>query len=132
MNRSFTTKLLLFLFCGLLLFKSYGQVAIVSTGVPLTQNFDNLANSGTTNTWTDNITITGWYSNRTVYIGDNGASTTGALYSYGTTATTERALGALSSGSATPSYAIRLLNNSGSTLSGLTLSFRGEQWRQTA
>ncbi|MBS1510508.1 MAG: cadherin-like beta sandwich domain-containing protein [Bacteroidetes bacterium] len=111
---------------------SFSQVSITATGTPLTQDFNTLATSGTTNVWTDNTTLVGWYSNRTVYIADAGTSTTGALYSYGSTASTERALGGLSSSSTSPSFAIRLVNNSGSTLSGLALSFRGEQWRQTA
>ena len=110
----------------------FGQVSIPTAGVPVTQNFNTLALSGSANTWTDNTTISGWYSNRIVYLADAGTSTTGGLYSYGTAAASERALGGLSSGSASPIFGVRLVNNTGATISGLTLSFRGEQWRQTA
>lgn len=124
--------LVLFCFCGTSL-KSFGQLSITSAGVPVTQNFNTLAQSGTTNTWTDNTTIPAWYSNRTVYIGSDGASTTGALFSFGSTASAERALGALTSGTTpTVHFGVRLVNNTGGNISGLTITFRGEQWRQTA
>jgi hypothetical protein len=110
----------------------WGQVSLTSTTNPYTQNFDTLSNSGTSNTWTDNSTITGWYSNCTVYIADIGTSTTGGLHSYGTTSSTERSLGALSSGSANPVYiGVRLTNNTGSTVPSFAVSYTGEQWRQT-
>lgn len=48
-----------------------------------TQNFDTLANTGTTNAWTDDSTIAGWYSQRsgtgTTYAADTGTSTGGNL-----------------------------------------------------
>ncbi|MEO7484385.1 MAG: hypothetical protein ABIT81_11510, partial [Ferruginibacter sp.] len=109
------------------------QISITTTGSSYTQNFDVLAQSGTTNAWTDNSTILGWYSNRTVYTGDNGAGTSGSLYSYGTTATSDRAIGALTSGTTpTVNIGVRILNNTGGAISGFTISFKGEQWRQTA
>ncbi|HRI46683.1 MAG TPA: choice-of-anchor D domain-containing protein [Ignavibacteriaceae bacterium] len=110
----------------------WGQVSFTSVGQTITQNFNSLANSGTSNTWTDNTTIVGWYSNRTAYIGNDGSSTTGGLHSYGSTSSTERALGGLSSGSATPVFGVRLKNTSGATLTSFDVSFKGEQWRQTA
>jgi trimeric autotransporter adhesin len=133
MRKLFTIKFLLpLLFLGVSGMKIFGQVSIPAAGVPVTQDFNTLAISGTTNTWTDNTTIAGWYSNRVVYLADAGTSATGGLYSYGTAATSERALGGLSSGSASPIFGVRLVNNTGGTISGLTISFRGEQWRQTA
>ncbi len=111
---------------------SWGQISITATATPFTQNFNTLANTGT-NTWTDNSTIAGWYSNRVVYIGDDGTSTTGGLHSYGTNATSERALGALTSGSAgTVNIGGRYVNNTGTTVSSFDISYRGEEWRQTA
>jgi hypothetical protein len=105
-----------------------------STSFTYSQNFDTLATSGTSNTWTDNETLVGWYSNRTVYISTNGSSATGGLLSLGTGASSDRALGALSSGSALPVFGLILQNNSGSSilLSDIKLSFTGEQWRASA
>src|SRR5215813_419011 len=54
--------------------------SITALGVPLTENFDTLASTGTNITWTDNSTIPGWYSTRTTYNTGTGSSNTGALY----------------------------------------------------
>ncbi|HVM64278.1 MAG TPA: choice-of-anchor X domain-containing protein, partial [Acidimicrobiales bacterium] len=115
--------------------ESRGQVSLTTLGVPYTQNFDTLANTGTANAWTNNTTLAGWYATQqsgtlTTYRADNGASTTGALYSYGSTGSTERALGSLSSGTPqTLYYGVRLVNNTGSAITTLAIAFTGEQWR---
>ena len=132
MKRFFTCKYLLIVLVLFFSFSNlFAQISFSNTTTAITQNFNTLAQSGTSNTWADNTTIPGWYSNRTVYIGDAGTSTTGALYSYGSAASSDRALGAVTSGTtATVQFGIRLVNNTGGTLSGLTISYRGEQWRQ--
>ena len=134
MKKIFTPKYLIIAFILFFSFSNlFAQVSIPNTTSALTQDFNTLAISGTTNTWADNTTITGWYSNRILYIGDAGTSTTGALFSYGSAASTERALGALTSGGTpTVQFGVRLVNNTGGTLSGLTISYRGEQWRQNS
>jgi hypothetical protein len=63
-----------------------------------------------------------------------GTANTGAFMSWGTAATTERALGMVSSGtlaavSAESYYGARITNNTGGTLVSFTLSYTGEQWR---
>ena len=103
-----------------------------------TQNFDTLANSGTSAVWTNNSTITGWYArnfdgagaNYSTYTPSTGNSGTGALYSFGAASNTDRALGSVGSGSSAPGYALRLVNTSGSTINDLKISYTGEQWRQ--
>ncbi|WP_395066766.1 choice-of-anchor D domain-containing protein [Flavobacterium sp.] len=112
---------------------SWGQVSILSAGTAYTQNFNTLATSGTTNVWADNTTIASWYSNRTVYIGDDGTNTTGGIHSYGTTASSERALGTLTSGSVATAYiGGRYINNTGASVASFDISYRGEEWRQNA
>src|SRR5882672_2905795 len=107
--------------------------SITTLGVPLTENFDTLASSGTGIAWTDNSTIPGWYSTRTTYNSGTGSSNTGALYSFGVAGTnpvTDRALGSVASGSTLTVYqAARLTNNTGSTVTSLLISYVGEQWR---
>ncbi len=99
------------------------------------QNFDTLATSGITNTWANYTTLPGWTAVRangvlTTYRADNGGSTTGALYSYGITATAERALGALGSGtSGAHWYGYRFTNTTASAIESFDVSFIGEQWR---
>ncbi|NMF62142.1 endonuclease/exonuclease/phosphatase family protein [Brasilonema octagenarum] len=93
------------------------------------QNFDSLANSGS-NTWTDDSTISGWYSNRIAYTAGTGSSNTGSLYSFGNAASTERALGSVASGSTdTIYYGVRLLNNTSNTINALNINYTGEEWR---
>jgi hypothetical protein len=105
------------------------------------QNFDTLANTVGQNTnWVDNSTLPGWYAAKAGGSGgsgaiasyriDTGASTTGALYSYGSTTATDRSLGSLGSGSVgTQAYGLRFTNNTGLVVSNITVSYTGEQWR---
>jgi Calx-beta domain/RTX calcium-binding nonapeptide repeat (4 copies) len=119
----------------------------VSFNGSYSQNFDNLANTGTNVTWINDTTLPGWFlfsqpspgTAITAYNTGNGGSTTGKFYSYGTAGSTERALGGLGSGAAyfdSPAtggiagwIAFAATNNTGTTLSNLSISFNGEQWR---
>jgi hypothetical protein len=104
-----------------------------------TQDFDSLLNTGTSNAWTDNSTIAGWYIRRMndvnlvlsqVYNAGDGGSNAGALYSFGSAGSNERALGSIASGSVEHlAYGARLTNNTGGVINEFTLSYTGEQWR---
>ncbi len=97
-----------------------------------TQNFDDLLASGTNTAWIDNVTLPGWYSTRTTYNAGTGSSNAGALYSFGSAGDGDRALGSVASGSTgTIFYGVRLVNDTDSPISGLDISFFGEQWRDT-
>ena len=103
---------------------------ITALGVPLTENFDTLASTGTGVAWADNSTIPGWYSTRATYNAGTGSSNAGALYSFGAAAATDRALGSVASGSTTTVFqAARLTNNTGASITALDISYVGEQWR---
>lgn len=103
--------------------------SITSLGIPLTENFNSLAASGTSNVWTDNSTIVSWYSSRTVYLASTGSSTTGGLYSFGTAAA-DRALGSIGSNATGELFfGVRFVNNTGATITSLDISYVGEQWR---
>ncbi|HMN42437.1 MAG TPA: hypothetical protein PKE29_16475 [Phycisphaerales bacterium] len=124
------------------------QVSYVSG--TYTQDFDTLATSGTTNAWTNGTTVgaEGWYSvfgssssnttrdtgttAATVYRGETGSGTAGALYSFGVAganALTDRALGALASGSFENTLALVIRNDGSAAFDSFTLTFDGEQWR---
>ncbi len=95
-----------------------------------TQDFNSLANTGTAISWADNATIPGWYASRLVYNTGNGASNAGALYSFGTTGSTDRAIGSIGSGSTgTVLYGARFVNNTGGPITSLKIAYKGEQWR---
>jgi hypothetical protein len=94
-------------------------------------NFDNtLAAIGTASN-----TPTGWAfaetgnNANTTYAADNGSSNSGNTYSFGTGADVDRAFGGIRSGSLVPSIGALLVNNTGATVTSLTISYTGEQWR---
>jgi endonuclease I len=114
-------------------FVTFGQVSITATGTAFTQDFNTLANTGTTNAlatlpvgWTFLETGTGA---NTTYAADNGTGNSGNTFSYGTTASTERALGGLLSGSVTTTLGASFTNNTGVNINSLTITYTGEQWR---
>jgi endonuclease/exonuclease/phosphatase family metal-dependent hydrolase len=109
---------------------------LIGTGT-YSQNFDALASSGSANPWVDNSTLPGWYASKSVapsaiatYRADSGISTAGAIYSFGDSASNERALGSVASG--TPgnfAYGVRFTNDTSLAQSNILISYTGEQWR---
>jgi hypothetical protein len=105
------------------------------TGSTYSHNFNTLSDiAGTT---TNNLTITGWFLTESgggardneQYAVDNGGLTTGDMYSYGSSGSTDRALGALRTGTLIPSYGAAFTNNTGSAITNIKISFTGEEWR---
>lgn len=117
------------------------------SGGSYSQNFDTLATSGTANAWANNSTIAGWSlfvqpapgTAPATYRADNGASNSGAFYSHGATASTDRALGGVGSGGTyfgSPLagnvggwITVGITNDTAGSLSEFTATFDGEQWR---
>jgi len=130
------------------------------TGAPYLQNFDTLqgaTNNVTGVTWMDNVTLPGWYAALTtgavttygVTDGTMGGSVsafdgTGSspatninnvgLFSFGTAASTDRALGSRATsnwtGHATVAFGVRLVNNTAQTITAFSVMFTGEQWHK--
>ena len=101
-----------------------------------TQNFDSLISSGS-GTWSDNSTIDGWYAQRgngaTTITASTGTSTTGDLYSFGAASDPDRALGSVGSNSSQDfSWGVEFQNTSGFTITSLSISYIGEQWRMNS
>lgn len=93
------------------------------------QNFDSLVATGSA-TWTNDSSLSGWYSSRTSITADNGSSGTGGLYSYGASSSTERGLGSLPKNNTGAIYTgVLLHNDSGGAISQLYVAYTGEQWR---
>ena len=111
-----------------------GAVSIAALDVPVGEMFDTLITAGN-GTWINDSTLLAWSRARTgtgnTIVASNGNSGTGNLYSFGNTASTERALG--SSAPATSWSEISLgraaRERTGSTITSLTISYTGEQWR---
>ncbi len=104
------------------------QITIVDSGatgnqvnlaVTYTQNFDSLPippQQGTN--WVNNSPLPGWYSNQSYLLSN---STNGGLASYGTDS--DRALGSVGAYGA-----LRFVNNSSQTITGVSLAYEVEQW----
>lgn len=120
-----------------------GQFNINAGSTNYTQDFNSL--TGTT--WTNNTTpLTGWYARTTAtasitgYAANTGTTTTAGLYSFAITGTnplSDKALGYAPSnaytgaaGSGAGYMAWRLKNNTGSTITAITITYSGEQWRK--
>ena len=122
MNKIFTFLLSFFL-CTFL----SAQISLTALSPTASENFNTLPNSGASTTWTDNSTLTNWYSDRTTINISDGSVTTVGLHSFGATASTERAIGSVGG---TTYFAIRLKNNDVQDIVSLDVSFIGEQWRE--
>lgn len=124
MKKTLLLPLLLLIATGLL----HAQVNVSTLPTTYSQDFNTLANSGTSSTLP-----TGWFlveaGGNTTYAADNGSTATGNSYSYGTTGNSERAFGGLQSGSVTPTIGAQFSNTSGTTILSMTINFTMEQWR---
>jgi len=105
-----------------------GQVLITTT--TYTQDFNALTSSGSSDVLPSGWAISESGTNaNTTYTAGTGSSTTGDTYSFGTTLSTDRAIGGLQSGSLNLIIGASFTNNTGSTINGITLEYTGEQWR---
>lgn len=111
---------------------AFGQVSLTTPGAAYTQNFDTLASTGASST-----VPTGWAflesgtssANNGLYTAGNGSGTAGDTYSFGLAGNTDRAFGGLLSNTLTPTIGASFTNNTGSTITQLTIAYTGEQWR---
>jgi hypothetical protein len=126
-----------------------GYVAYSTASSNYTQNFNTLPSTGLSTAATNGFgigpyflnnnpvnasTVLGWqYANQidsdVRILTDNGSSLSGAVFSYGATSNTERAMGVLASSSMLGAFGVTLENTTGVNLYTATVSFDGEQWR---
>lgn len=93
------------------------------------QNFDSMGATGTT-------TPSGWFvgtgtgaiAGTTVTPG-TGSSTSGGNYNFGSSGSSDRALGSLASGSTQRDTEVRFTNNTGAAITSFTINYTGEEWR---
>jgi endonuclease I len=123
-------KFLLVALSVALFFSTQSQIIINNLADPYTQDFNTLASAGTSS-----VLPTGWAlletgNNADInYLADNGTANSGNTYSYGAANNAERAFGSILSGSLTPTIGVQFTNNSGATITSITVSYTGEQWR---
>ncbi len=94
------------------------------------QDFDTLASTGSSSSTPEGwgFAETGTNANIT-YSAGTGSSNSGETFSFGATGSTERAFGGLLSGSVIPTIGAHFKNETGGTITTLTISYTGEQWR---
>jgi hypothetical protein len=112
---------------------SSGQVSITGTGNTNTyaQDFNTLASTGSTSSmfpanWS--FSEIGANANAIYSIGA-GASNSGDTFSLGIVNNTDRALGSLLSGSLASKFGCSFINNTGSVITELVITYKGETWR---
>lgn len=106
------------------------QYVAIRSGVPASESFDSLVSSGTSGTLPN-----GWYlyetgnNANTTYAADDGSANSGNTYSYGSSGSSERALGTLLSSSLKPKIGAQLRNTGSEAISEIAVAYTGEQWR---
>ncbi|MBC5774360.1 T9SS type A sorting domain-containing protein [Pontibacter sp. KCTC 32443] len=147
MKKQVAYKLVLILFfiiSGLVVVPVGAQVSIppmVAQGYQLkhhySQDFNTLPASGSSS-WANGTSLPGWYAVqkngefKTSIIANNGDTRGFALYSFGSVAATDRALGGHGAeGWQGYYYALRFKNDSGRTIKHINVSFAIEQWYWT-
>lgn len=113
-------------------FPALGQRSFTAIDSPIFENFDTLASTGSDLPFTDNVTLSGWYTTRPFYTAGTGSGNGGTHYSFGTASSqTERALGSVASAnSGNILYGLRIRNDTGTTITSLDVAYVGEQWRK--
>jgi len=115
---------------------SYAQIEMKQTGSYF-QDFNSLSKTGSVNTWIDNQTLPGWYwqcetvITLVTYFSDDGTSSSYfGKRCYGTTNDSDRAIGGLCNSSNYPvGYGMKLYNSSSGSISRISVSYTGEQWK---
>lgn len=108
------------------------DIATISFTGSYSQDFNTLDASTTSS-----VTPTGWLfnetgtnANTTYAVSDgSGGTFSGNTYSFGSTGSSERAFGMTRSGSLVPTIGAFFINNTGATVTSLTITYTGEQWR---
>ena len=110
---------------------AFAQDVSLVGGAPAVQTFDSLAASGT-----GTALPSGWFfaetgqNANTTYTAGDGSVNQGDTYSFGTTGSSDRALGTLRSSKVSTVIGARLRNDTGNTLSHVDVAYTGEQWRR--
>jgi hypothetical protein len=115
----------------ILAFESKSQISIPNTSFTYTQDFNTLANSGTSSAlpagWAFAETGT---SGNTTFTAGTGSANSGDTYSFGLTSNSERALGSIRSGSVVSTYGVGFIyNGTEGRLASMSITYKGETWR---
>lgn len=110
--------------------KADNTIILSALGMPYLQNFDSLSNT----TDSDSLPV-GWVisesgsnaNNR--YLASTGNSGIGNTYSFGSTGSTDRALGGIQDSNLVPTFGASFTNHTGGVIKSVTIKYTGEEWR---
>jgi hypothetical protein len=106
------------------------SISLTAIGTAYTQDFNTLAASGASSMlpagWA--LSESGTNANAT-YTAGTGSNNAGDTYSFGSSGSSDRAFGGVQSGSLVPTIGACFTNNTGATITSLTIAYTGEQWR---
>ncbi|MBC8154246.1 MAG: right-handed parallel beta-helix repeat-containing protein, partial [Bacteroidetes bacterium] len=110
--------------------RAWAQVSLTTINSPYAQDFNTLASSGTSSMLPAGfVFIETGTANNTTYTAGTGSATTGDTYSFGAAGNTDRAFGGLQSGSLVPTIGASFVNNTGTPITSLSITYTGEQWK---
>ncbi|RAV99258.1 DUF5689 domain-containing protein [Pseudochryseolinea flava] len=121
----------LFLFLCATISHLHAQISLFQINASYRQDFDSLLSTGTTNDFSTFphgwVAVESGTNANTTYASSTGSANAGNTYSFGTNG--ERSFGGLQSGSLIPTVGAGFVNNTGTVINALQISYRGEQWR---
>jgi hypothetical protein len=130
-------RFLLSLFVLFVTIGAWAQYSLTSS--PYSQDFNGLGTTTSSPAGGDlnnvSATLNGWFFSESGVNADNtitagtGSSNTGDTYNFGSAFAADRTLGGLQSGNLIPIIGFYVQNNLGTTITSLTISYTGEQWR---
>ncbi|MGE5795852.1 MAG: hypothetical protein ACM34N_03665, partial [Ignavibacteria bacterium] len=109
---------------------AYSQISLTGIG-KYSQDFNSLTDTGTSA-----AVPAGWFFNEegnnadSLYSAGIGSDNSGDTYSFGPDGGTDRALGTLRDNNLTSMIGAQFINNTGSEITQLPVSYTGEQWRR--
>ena len=123
---------------------TFGAITVTDVDFEYSQNFNSLPSTGTSLTWTNNSTISGWYrhydgstappgrdaSVQTTGASNSGVGTEDGFLNVGQNETSNRTLVMRRANSFTGAVGVVFQNNSGAQLTGFSVGYTGEQWRR--
>jgi hypothetical protein len=118
-----------FFFAAVIAAAPLSAITLNQFNVSYTEDFDTLL------TGTGSVMPAGWEfietgsGANTTYGAGTGSSSTGNTYSFGATSALDRALGSVRTSSVASTFGTVVTNQTGGTVTQLTISFTGEQWR---
>ena len=113
-----------------------GTNSLTLAGSPYTENFDGMGTGSSQpplgwsgGTLTGASTTNGVIANIGSFSASTGNSTTSGNFNYGNSGGADRSIGSLAASTTTRATQVLFVNNTGFTITNLTISYDGEQWR---